>query len=363
MEKSYEELLNILKKETKVINEQGLEIMVKRIPDYDEEGVFDPRVLEVRKREKETNTEFGHGRTVADIRAGMGWPNRDVTDGTVRCMDRTIQGKNGDIPVKIYIPEEDKKRPCLIFFHGGGFFGGTLACVENPCKCIARYAGAAVISVDYRLAPEHPFPQGLEDCFYAVSWAYNNSQLINIDKEKIGVCGDSAGGNLAAVCTLKDKNSGTNWIKFQAMLYPAVDIGMLRPGYEWSMDSYCIKEQDELITESVTALGKNADLLIGLYLNGIKELAENEYVSPIFAKDVSRLPPALIITAEYDYLRLEGEAYARKLKEAGVPVRMIRYNGMDHAFMDKIGLYPQAEDAMREVAENFLCSLKKEISG
>ncbi len=359
MEKNYQELLNRLKKETRIICEQGLEIMVKRIPDLEEEGVFDPRVLEVRKREKEINTEFDYKRTIVDIRAGMGWPNKDVTDGTIRSMGRTIQGKNGNLPVKIYIPKEDKKRPCILFFHGGGFFGGSLKCVENPCKCIAQYAGAAVVSVDYRLAPEHPFPQGFEDCFDAVSWVYNNSHLINIDKEKIGVCGDSAGGNLAAVCALKDKNSGSNMIKFQAMLYPVVDIGMLRPGYEWCMDSYCIKGGDELITESVTALGKSADLIIGLYLNGNRELAENEYVSPIFADDVSLLPPALIVTAEYDYLRVEGEAYGKKLKEAGVPVRMIRYNGMDHAFMDKIGLYPQAEDAMREVAENFLRSLRK----
>ena len=326
----------------------GIETIIKPIPDSNVTGDLDPRVLAVIQgySASEPKPSFD----LASARASMGWPNRDVTKTVITTEAVNIPSRDGDIPARMYRPDTDETLPVILFFHGGGFFGGTLDTVENPCKRLAEQANALVVSVDYRLAPEHPFPAGLHDCFAAVEWVYTQAEVLHVDRNQIAVAGDSAGGNLATACCLMDRAQGTNWITFQALVYPVVNLGSIPTAdYKWDIGQYEIEHNHELIQGVVMALADSDGLLNKVYLQGKVETTD-PLVSPLFAEDVKGLPPALIITAEYDYLRLEGEAYARKLARGGVKTRLIQYRGMDHAFMDKLGDYPQAEDCMIEIA-------------
>lgn len=348
----YTSLVHQLEKATGSM-EDGVDVIMKPIPDSDVSGDLDPRVLDVVSaydfsgNQDEEPPPFD----LEEVRASMGWPNHDVTTTNVTTERHVISHLEADIPVRLYRPDSTEALPAILFFHGGGFFGGSLDTVENPCKILAERANAVVISVDYRLAPEHPFPAGLHDCFRAVEWAHKQAEALHILKDRIGVAGDSAGGNLATACCLMDRAQGTNWIHYQALVYPVVNLGSIpTEDFEWDIEKYEIRHHHDLIQSIVLSLADSDGLLNDLYLQGQADVT-HPLVSPLLADDLSGLPPALIVTAEYDYLRLEGEAYARKLARDGVTTRLIQYRGMDHAFMDKLGDYPQAEDCMNEIAK------------
>ncbi|STO09625.1 alpha/beta hydrolase [Exiguobacterium aurantiacum] len=345
---TYERLVKRLETVRQSHTIEGVETITKPIPDSNVPGDLDPRVLATMR--SFVPSDGPEAFDLASARASMGWPNRDVTTTVITTETVNIPSRDGDVPARMYRPDVIETLPVILFFHGGGFFGGTLDTVENPCKRLAEKANALVVSVDYRLAPEHPFPAGLDDCFAAVEWVYTQAEELNVDRHQIVVAGDSAGGNLATACCLMDRAQGTNWITFQALVYPVVNLGSIPTAdYKWDIGQYEIQHHHELIRGVVTALADSDGLLNEVYLQGKAELT-NPLVSPLFADDVTGLPPALIITAEYDYLRLEGEAYARKLARDGVKTRLIQYRGMDHAFMDKLGDYPQAEDCLAEIA-------------
>ncbi|WP_214715356.1 alpha/beta hydrolase [Exiguobacterium sp. s151] len=348
MENKQDMLVTTLGQMRNIVLHDGIETIIKPIPDSDVSGDLDPRVLAVIKgyAAAEPETSFD----LASARASMGWSNRDVTTMDITTDHVMIPSADGDIPARLYRPRTEEALPAIVFFHGGGFFGGTLDTVENPCKLLAEKANALVVSVDYRLAPEHPFPAGLNDCYRAVEWVYEQADELNVLQDRLAVAGDSAGGNLATACCLLERSKGLNRIHYQALVYPVVNLGSIpTDDYEWRLDDYEIKHHHDLIRGVVMALGDSDGLLNHVYLQGKAELTD-PLVSPLFAEDVAGLPPALLITAEYDYLRLEGEAYAGKLARAGVKTRLIQYRGMDHAFMDKLGDFPQAEDCMTEIA-------------
>ncbi|HTG70482.1 MAG TPA: alpha/beta hydrolase [Candidatus Udaeobacter sp.] len=335
-----------------------METVVKQIPDSSAAGELDPRVYEVLSRTKRDSGEGDNqlklepgSFSIEQLRELMGWDNTDVTSTAIQTFYREITGTNGSIPVRIYSPETDGERPCIVFFHGGGFIGGGLKTVENPCKALAEKADAVVVSVDYRLAPEHAYPAGLTDCFDAVEWVFGHAAEIGVNPQQITVCGDSAGGNLATVCAMMDRDRGSGMIKFQALIYPTVNMaGVQTEDFEWSIEQYTIHNHREFIIPAIEGLKQGGSFFHDMYLQKQTD-PDHPYVSPLLADDLSGLPEALVIVAEYDFLRLEDEAYARRLSRSGVPTKLIRYNGMDHAFIDKIGLYPQAEDCMEEIAE------------
>ncbi len=357
MNEEYKKLVSLMEERVLVKQQKGLDIVIKRIPDSDVEGDLDPRVMEVALEmvkamasKPKMDFDLGAAENINQLRAMMGWPNVDVTVTEIATEHKSLEGQDGPIPIRIYSPIKSGPMPAIVFFHGGGFIGGSVDSVENPCKSLAEKAGAVVINVDYRLAPENPYPAGLTDCFDAVKWVYEHAAEINVNPEQIGVAGDSAGGNLSAVCSLMDRDLGTGMIKYQALLYPTVNMsGIPTDDFEWNMEEYTVNNNHELIQGIIRALG-SATSLENIYLQGKTKVTE-PYVSPLLAEDLSGLPATLIVEAEYDYLRLEGEAYARRLIRSGVKTKMIRYNGVDHAFMDKIGLYPQAEDCMNEIAK------------
>lgn len=310
-------------------------MIIKNIPDNDNEGDLDPRVKN--ELEKAAMGSAPKGETpklenendipVDFIRSMMGHVNFDISS-RIETIDKTIQGRNGDIPLKIYSSNKLKKIPAIVFIHGGAFFCRSTKTVENACKYLAEKIEGVVVSVDYRLCPEHKFPEGFHDCFDTVKWLYENGKELNVNKDAIGVSGDSVGGNLSAVCALMDRDMKTNMIKFQALLYPGVMLSNKEiEDYKFDISLYNVKHNHELINNAIMMIASFPPLSL-LYLNNDEEL-DNQYVSPLLAESLKGVAETLIVTAEYDYLTLEAEAYARKLIRDGVKTKVIRYNNID----------------------------------
>lgn len=264
-------------------------------------------------------------------------PRARDTEG-VELEERSVPGKGRQISVRLYRPGTHGPHPVLVYFHGGGFVFGSLDMYDGLCAALAREAACLVCSVDYGLAPEHPFPEPVEDAYSAVGWIRNQASSLGADPDRIGVGGDSAGGNLAAVVSLIDRDRGQPPLNGQLLIYPVTDLTgqTCRSKREFSQLSF---EKDRL-----TGFQQNH-----LYLrNG--EDARHPWASPILAEDVSGLPPAMIITAEHDPLCDQGEAYGFRLRDAGVAVAVKRYSGMSHGFVYMQGILPEAEQALKEGA-------------
>lgn len=251
-------------------------------------------------------------------------------------IDRTIDGPEGDIPVRIYIPDGEGPFPAFIYYHGGGWVIGNLDIVDVPCRRIANQANCVVISVDYRLAPEHKFPAAIEDAYAAVKWVATNGSEIQVNPNKIAVGGDSAGGNLATVVSMMARDKGGPSIVQQTLLYPVTNHSFDTISYEENADGY-------FLTKATMKWFWNH------YLQNEQD-GKNPYASPLLADDLSVLPPALVITAGFDPLRDEGEAYAERLKAANIPVEMTRYDSMIHGFCWMPGAIEQGMQAIDQVA-------------
>ncbi len=250
--------------------------------------------------------------------------------------DQTVPGPAGDLAVRVYTPLGDGPFPVLVFFHGGGFTIGDLDSHDPVARQLCAQAECLVVAVDYRLAPEHKFPAAVEDSFAALEWVGANAASIGGDPSRIAVCGDSAGGNLSTVCALLARDAGGPALCFQALIYPTTDA---RGGYP-------------SIDENANALMLSADTMRWFYeqYSGADGDRDDWRASPVLA-DLSGLPPALIITAEFDPLRDEGEAYAKALEAAGVPATVHRYDGMTHAFVQMAAMLEDARAAISEVAD------------
>ncbi len=242
---------------------------------------------------------------------------------------------NGEIPCLVYRPESLRSRGAVVYFHGGGFVIGDLSTHHNLCCALANAAGCVVVSVDYRLAPEHKFPTAAEDAYAAVCWVAQNAESLGVDASRIAVAGDSAGGNLAAVTSLMARDQGGPALAAQTLLYPVTD-------FNFETASYLEFAEDYMLTRA------GMMWFWDHYLNRESD-ADNHYASPLRADDLRGLPPALVITAEYDPLRDEGEAYAAQLEAAGTPTRLIRYDGMIHGFVRRLNFFPQAREALTEI--------------
>jgi acetyl esterase/lipase len=250
--------------------------------------------------------------------------------GTIE--DLRIPSPAGEIPVRVYTPEGTGPFPGLVYFHGGGWVLCDLETHNVVCRAIARRAPAVVVAVDYRLAPEHKFPAAIEDASAATRWVVENAARLNIDPRRIAVGGDSAGGNLAAVVSLKSRQ-----IALQVLVYPVTDLSFFATNsYKEFADGYHLTRSEmewfrrEYLANPGQALDPDA--------------------SPLLAPDLSGAPPALVITAECDVLRDEGEAYAGRLRRARVPVTLTRYPGMIHPFFSMPGAIRDANVALDEVA-------------
>src|SRR5215831_12069374 len=256
-----------------------------------------------------------------------------------RVEDIEIAGEGGPLKLRIYSPElAGGPHPCLLFFHGGGFVICDLDSHDTICRALAAGSGAVVIAVDYRLAPEHKFPAAVDDCETATRWAAANAARLRIDPLLIAVGGDSAGGDLATVVARRLRDTDGPPLALQVLIYPVTDVRI--------SDTPSMREfsEDNFLTRSAM------QWFMAHYLNKPEEGSHPD-ASPLLAPDVKGLPPALVITAECDPLCSEGEAYADRLKEAGVPVTYTCYPGMIHAFVSMRAVFPQAQQAIAQIAE------------
>jgi acetyl esterase len=250
--------------------------------------------------------------------------------------NRTIPGPNGEIPVRVYAAEGSGPRPALVWFHGGGFVIGSLDSYDSLCRDLVVGSGCSIVSVDYRLAPEHPFPAGVDDCYAATEWVAKNAGQLGIDPTRLAVGGDSAGGNLACVVTQMARANGGPDIAFQLLVYPGTDWDMDAPSMQENGSGYLLER------ESVRWFRDQ-------YLTSADQ--EDDWrASPLRAESLAGLPPALVITAEFDPIRDYGERYAERLKDDDVAVTLHRYDGMIHGFVSVPGLLDAGRAAIAECA-------------
>ena len=254
--------------------------------------------------------------------------------------DRRIPGPGGDIPVRIFTPEGSAPFPTLVFFHGGGWVLGDLNTHDVVCRAIAKHSGCKVVAVDYRLAPEHKYPAAADDAFAATRWVAENAAALEVDAGRIAVGGDSAGGNLTLAVAQMARDTGSPALRFQLAWYPVTDFNFGTDSYKDNADGY-------LLTRA------SMEWFWDHYLAAPEDGAQ-PYASPLRAADLTGLPPAHIITAEFDPLRDEGEAYAARLRAAGVPVMAKRYDGLVHGSFQLGGVL----DAGRQMLLDGAAALK-----
>jgi acetyl esterase len=244
----------------------------------------------------------------------------------------SIPSDYGPIPARFYRATRDKAPcPLLVFFHGGGFMLGTLALYDTACRRLAVAGECAVLSVDYRLAPETIFPGAVLDAYAATRWAFEHAELLNIDPAKIAVGGDSAGGNLAAVVAQMAQDSGEFSVALQVLIYPMTDQSREYPSYERNESGYMLTR-------------KALHWFMDNYIPDPRDRSDPR-ASPMLRESLKGLPPALIIAAEFDPLVDENEAYARRLKEAGVATDYVCFPGMIHPFFTLGGVVEDAAKA------------------
>lgn len=252
--------------------------------------------------------------------------------------DRTIPGPGGEIPVRVYRPSADSGLPALVWYHGGGWVIGNLDGSDATCRSLANQAGCVVVSVDYRLAPEHRFPAAADDAYAAAQWVAEHGAEIGADGRRIAVGGDSAGGNLAAAVALMARDRGGPNIVQQSLIYPVTDHAYGTRSYSDNGDGYLLTK-DMMVWFWDHYLGPDGD-------------GANPHASPARASSLANLPPALVITAEFDPLRDEGEAFAKALEAAGVPVSAKRYDGMIHGFYGMAGMVDAATEAQTQTVQH-----------
>lgn len=261
-------------------------------------------------------------------------------------VDLEIPGPVGDLPVRVYRPGTGT-RAAIIFFHGGGFVLGDIASYEGLCSNMAKWSDCVVISVEYRLAPEHPFPAGVEDSISAVRWILGHADVFDIDPERVAVSGDSAGANLATVtchATAQDELRPA----LQVLFYPTTDY---QPGYP----------SIELFSDGFFLTAKNMVWFSQMYVDG--QEAADARIAPILQDDLSNQPPCILVTTGFDPLRDEGEAYGRKLEEAGVDVEHINAAGLVHGFANTGGIIEEAARVTEEVCRKTGERLAAEVRG
>lgn len=344
----------------------GAPVVIKPSPSESRPGYLDHHELEIMKEHwvareaKEEAPKLSPQEAIEAMRDSMGFPNRNLCQTEIHTKFETITVGENQVGLWWYYPRSsmrEKNRRCFIFLHGGGWVGGTPYTVENPCRFIAELADAVVFNVDYALAPEKKFPNGFDDCFGAVKHIYEHAQEYGIDKTKIGLGGDSAGGNLTAAVALKDRDLGLHMVALQVLIYPCTTFLLNgNPGYRFDINEFEMGEEQKTLLDQLISIGRpkseeDDSVQMGdLYL-GCREAAYHPYVSPLLAGSHKGLPRALCVSAEFDGLRLQTEQYGKLLAEAGVPTRTIRYKGVAHAFLDKLGFVPQAEDLCWEIAQ------------
>lgn len=333
---------------TKTIVKDGLAIECRPVPDDDRAYALDPRVVELFRRRKAGEFPTPKGNDIMSMRTR---PNKEsylIDSGNVT--ERVVQMDFSDRSLQLFLFEPGNYvggRPALVYLHGGGFTVGNIGQFRNALRLLADLSGCIVAYPEYRLAPETPFPGGVLDCNDTIEWLTSHAGEFGIDPEKFALAGDSAGGSLANAVTILQRDTGR--IKLIIEMYPLVDGGPIPS--EWSHDMYpCLPEQHEAAMSRTDRIKNAAQGLPDLYFQGRSALAFEPLISATYYARLGEFPRTVVVTSEFDFLRYQDEAFAKKLLEAGADVRCIRYLGCDHGFFETCGVMPQVEDLVNVMA-------------
>lgn len=268
-------------------------------------------------------------------------PQPDIRVGNTE--DRRIRVEGGEISLRIYTPEGQGPFPLILMFHGGGWVLGDLDTADLQSRKVCLGVQAVVVSVDYRLAPEHKFPTAVNDCYAALIYAVENCDKFNAVVDKVALVGDSAGGNLAAVVSLKCRDEGGPRLRHQLLVYPVTDGTRFdTPSYRDNADGFMLTAKTmRWFWDQYTSIDDR----------------QSELASPLIATNLDDLPPTTVMTAEYDPLRDEGEAFGKRLQQAGVPCEVIRYDGFIHGFFSHGITIPSTEKAMNDACQKLKSAL------
>lgn len=363
MARNYErDLVNQIKNKQSEIIMQDVKVINKPIPDTDIKGAMDPRAKKgmgmmgtlmrfVPKRflKMEMNLE-----SVEKMRKMFN--NVDSTSFVTGVKETPFEIKMDDgymMPaMKFESDHTIEDAPILYFIHGGGFFAGSYKVVSEALRYIVQKSGIIAVGIDYRLAPENPFPRGHQDVYQGLQYVYANAEELGGSKDKIFVAGDSAGGNLTAYCTNQTIKDDSNMIKGQIMLYPTVNMGGIEDEYtKFSIDKFDIYSKHKHLLMPMIEMFASATTSLGDLL-GTEDIM-NVDLTPYM--DVSAKSPATMITCgEHDALVIESLAYAKKLNDLGVDTTFTLYRGMGHAYIDQMGNYPQSEDCADDMIDFIL---------
>ncbi len=374
----------------KILQESARECMIhetnmteKPVPDPKEDSPLDPRVYEWRtlaaeeleqiaKQKKAEGIEFSPDEllSVEGVRAAKPYPAKDMNEGNITIDTISIDTRNGKTRLSILKPEGGATlKPVLVFFHGGAFIAGTVEATYPFCKVIAEQGDAIVVCVEYRLSPENYYPVGLHDCYDAFDWVCNHAASIGGDASRVAVGGDSAGGTLALGVTIIEQMrakqimletkaiplmtdaDAEHRVAFQALVYPAVLVDSMRlPDYRWRASDYEIRDDDTLTLGAAFSLAALTGQMPLFYIGEPGHVLD-PVAAPLLMDDISFMPKTLMAVCEFDYLRLQAEAFSRKMEREGVSHRTILYRGMDHEFINRMGYCPQAYDLAVEIAK------------
>tara|TARA_B100000614_G_scaffold246196_1_gene251978 strand:+ start:497 stop:1522 length:1026 start_codon:yes stop_codon:yes gene_type:complete len=283
---------------------------------------------------------FEEGRSVQQVRAFSDESSCILHSAAVpvkQINDRTLPGPSGPVPIRVYADKEERGLPIVIYCHGGGWMMGSVDTHDNTCRSIAKKAGVIVIAPDYGLAPEKPYPKGLDDVYATLVWGWKNATELGGDPQKIFIAGDSAGGNLAAATAIRARDSQGPPLAGQILIYPALNLN------EFNTGSYSMFSDGYYLTR------RYMEKFRACYVpNPVDRLSP--MVSPLLAPDLKNLPPAFIVTAQFDVLRDEGNDYAHRLKKNGIMVNMVEVKGVIHGFLKMDGVLSQANEIIADIA-------------
>lgn len=337
---------------------EGFNIEIKPVPDAQKPGVMDAREFYIRKALYELQKKMPPAAPDLElIRRQTQTYCKPVADTDIEEKSFILKVAEREVPVFFYDGRTGGNAAALVYIHGGSFIAGRAQSYRVPCQYIAEKAGCVVFNIDYSLAPENPYPAALEDCIALAGYIYDRYDEFGIDRDKIVLSGDSAGGNLALAAAMSCPDNIK--IRRLELFYPVVDMFSQDGLYDWSEDRYTIDGEQREIIESRLVLGRAdgkgnnslMEMILRAYLGGAyEELKRNPRVSMVYGS-LSGLPDCTVYTAEFDGLRLQEEYFAGEYAKSGNECRIIRYNGVSHAFLDYTGVVPQAEAALMELVK------------
>lgn len=345
-----------LKTQQQVTNENGLEIIFKQAKDATEDYVLDKKVQKELKHSLFL-AKFVPSKLLSIMKFDFLKLRKSfngvksvkiIEDNKLRIYNLTFDSASYQVPIKIYLPKNNKNNlPVFYYLHGGGFFAGDITVVEESLKLIALNYPCLVAAINYRLAPEHQYPLGHNDCYNGLHWLYKNIKEYGGNPKQIFIGGDSAGGNMALYCVNKDLEEKTKIIKAQILYYPCVNLGDIKNEFTIENDQYQIKKSQAKLVNMIGKMMTSHGNKTMTELLGAKNY-NHCYLSP-FIGNLDKMPPTLMFIGEYDFLLSDNKAFIRKLQKTKVENKFIIYKGLLHAFFDKAGIYPQTEDSIHEL--------------